>query len=132
MMFEDIPQVCLLLFILSGTLRCGNLTDPEAVAFITIKKYTIIKLTFIGTVSNIVKTVFSLRNDARSLNENALLYMMTRMTANNKWFPFIHEFQTHKIERNVFFTDIKVHLPYITDAFGKVSYIEFQFVDTTL
>ena len=89
-------------------------------------------MTYYSTVFNIMKISFEIYNNSRSLNESYLLYLMTRMTANNKWFPFIHEFQTQVMDRNISFSDVKVHYGFLTDALGYVSWIEFQFTDTTL
>jgi hypothetical protein len=116
----------LLLAIIYDVLNCEGLTDHDAeIAYLSIKKYTIIKLAFVGTVSNIFKVVFTIFNEAKSINETPLLYLMTRMTANNKWFPFIHEFQTKEMDRNISFSDMMIHLPVLTDAMGMVSWIEF-------
>ena len=89
-------------------------------------------MTFYSTLFNILKIVFGIYNNSRSLNESYLLYLMTRMTANNKWFPFIHEFQTQVMDRNISFSDVKIHNGFLTDVLGYVSWIEFQFTDTTL
>lgn len=53
------------------------------------------------------------------------------MTANNKWFPLAHKFDSHKLNENLSFSDFKIETS-LTRAFGHVYWIEFQFIDLTL
>ena len=61
---------------------------------------------------NITITLITVYFEAQSLNENFITHMMTKLTASNNWFPFIHEFQTQTLDRNVSFSDNKIQLPF--------------------
>lgn len=70
--------------------------------------------------------------ESRWLKEPTLSYLMTKMTANNKWIPFMHKITKRQCDLNINFGDLALKLPFVTQAFGYYGKIPFEFSETTV
>ena len=84
------------------------------------------------TLISIVQVTLTSWMEARSLQESATGYLMSKMTANNRWIPFIHFMIKRDCPMNIHFGQIDVHIPLLTKAMGKYKKVEFEFMDWTL
>lgn len=57
---------------------------------------------------------------------------MTKMTANNKWIPYIHMITKHDCDLNINYGDIAVQIPFVTHVFGYYQKTPFEFSETTI
>ena len=72
------------------------------------------------TTTNLLKTWVTIKFSAKSLKETRVLYLMTRITANNKWFPFSHLFAAQNMNNNISLSHIRIEIPFFTNALGEV------------
>ena len=52
------------------------------------------------------------------LKESTLSYLMTKMTANNNWIPFVHLITRRDCEVNINYGDLSIMIPFISHVFG--------------
>jgi len=57
---------------------------------------------------------------------------MTKMTANNRWIPYMHKIAARQCNVNIHFGELAVRLPFVSHAFGYHAMIQYEFSDSTL
>jgi len=70
--------------------------------------------------------------EATSLKESATGYLMSKLTANNKWIPFIHLVIKRDCKMNIHFGQVDLRFPILTKALGVYTQVNFEFTDWTL
>jgi hypothetical protein len=70
--------------------------------------------------------------EASSLKESATGYLMSKMTANNKWIPFMHLIVKRDCQINIHFGQVDLNVPFLTKVLGVYPTISFEFSDWTL
>ena len=70
--------------------------------------------------------------EATSLKESATGYLMSKLTANNKWIPFIHFIIKRDCKMNIHFGQVDLKFPILTKALGVYTQVNFEFTDWTL
>lgn len=59
-------------------------------------------------------------------------YLMTKMTGNNNWIPFIHLIARRTCDININFGELIIKMPFISHALGVQKQILFEFSDNSL
>ena len=70
--------------------------------------------------------------ESRWLQESTLSYLMTKMTANNNWIPFVHKITKRDCQLNINYGDLSVVIPFISHVFGHQTITHYEFSDKTL
>ena len=60
------------------------------------------------------------------------MFLMTKMTANNDWVPFLHLIRRGDYKYNINYGDISMFIPYVSHTFGVYQEIKYEFNDMTL
>lgn len=100
----------------------------------------VINFSLAVTVLNIV--VLLLRNylAAKVLKESLLGYLMTKITANSRWVPYIHDMMNREQAKdqqdqqtncayNIHYGHIAIEVPFVSHAVGVYEKVDFQFTD---
>lgn len=124
LIFENIPQIILIMLIKSKWLNFSCLIKDQDEWAINLS------LTF--TIISIVLTVLTTYIESRSLKEQTLGYMMTKMTSNNRWIPYMHKIMRRDNDININYGWLSLELPFISHTFGYYQTIPFEFNDMTL
>jgi hypothetical protein len=81
---------------------------------------------------SVLVTVIATWIESRSLKESTLVYLMTKMTANNRWIPYMHLMTKRDCDLNINFGELNYEIPFLTHAIGLQSKVLFEFSDNTL
>ena len=85
------------------------------------------------TVLSFTNKLVSVASESAALKEDRLVYLMNKMTANSKWFPYQQLMIERKLQSCVDFGNIKIHHPAsVSLVTGFFKTVEFQFNDTTV
>jgi hypothetical protein len=66
------------------------------------------------------------------LKEKTLSYLITKMTANNNWIPFIHMIAKRDCKININYGDLSIVIPVISHVLGFQALTLYEFSDSTL
>ena len=66
------------------------------------------------------------------LKESTLSYLMTKMTANNNWIPFVHLITKRDCKVNINYGDLSIVIPFMSHVFGFQMVTLFEFSDNTM
>lgn len=122
--FENFPYTVLLVSIQFNVLDCSELKTGNARMAVMIA----LILTFV----QVIVTVLTTSIESRWLQESTLSYLMTKMTANNNWIPYIHLITRRKCDININFGDLAIKIPFISHVFGFHKKVLFEFSDNSL
>lgn len=124
MLFENLPFTLLLFSMKLKFLRCHELTEGKSTATINIS--------LVSTGLQVFLTVMMTWIESKWLKESALSYLMTKLTANNKWIPYVHKITKRDCDFNINFGELAIQIPFVSHAFGFYSKTHFEFSDVTL
>lgn len=91
-----------------------------------------INISLASTMLQIALTVMRTYIESRWLKESTLSYLMTKMTANNNWIPFVHLIVKRDCMNNINFGDMAIVIPFISHVFGFQMITQYEFSDNTL
>lgn len=124
MLFENLPFTILLLMVKFNLLKCDVLNkDKYQKAVMTSFASSILSL-----LMNLVESKFT----AMYFNETLMQFLMNKMTANSRWYPLKHLFQSRNFASNMNFGDLAVEIPVISHTFGYYKESKFSFDDDSL
>ena len=85
-----------------------------------------------ATLIQITITLTMTYIESRWLKESTLSYLITKMTANTNWIPFVHLFARRQSNININYGDLQIRLPFLSHVFGFQKQVLFEFNDSTL
>lgn len=109
LLFENLPSALLLFSIKIGLLDCPGLAGANATA---------INISLATTLISVAITVAITNIQSKWLQQSTLSYLMTKMTANNNWIPFVHLIAKRDCKLNINFGDLSIKLPFASHAVG--------------
>ena len=59
--------------------------------------------------------------ESKSLKEDTLGYLMTKMTSNNGWIPYVHLINKKDFSLNINYSGIICNIPFISHSLGYYS-----------
>lgn len=124
LLFENLPFTALVFAIKIGWLNCTELSEGKSAITVNISLFS--------TLLQVVLTVFMTFMESRWLQESTLSYLMTKMTANNNWIPFIHLIAKRDCKININYGDLSIVVPFLSHAVGHQIVTKFEFSDNTL
>jgi hypothetical protein len=71
-----------------------------------------------STLLQVVVTIFKTYIESRWLKETTLSFLMTKMTANNNWIPFVHLITRRDCKININYGDLAIAIPFVSHVFG--------------
>ena len=95
LLFENLPYTLLIFIIKLQILYCHELSQG--------KSANAVNISLVMTMVSIVVVVINSWIESRTLKESTLGYLMTKMTANNKWIPFMHLINRRDCTTNIHF-----------------------------
>lgn len=110
LLFENLPFTVLVFAIKINLLNCPELSSG--------KSSTTVNISLFSTLIQVASTVFVTYMESRWLQESTLSYLMTKMTANNNWIPFIHLIAKRNCTININYGDLSIVVPFISHALG--------------
>lgn len=124
LLFENLPYTLLVIAIKFEVLDCKELSDGSSSLTINIA--------LTSTLFQVFLTVMMTYIESRWLKETTLSYLMTKMTANNNWIPFVHLFAQRQCKININYGDLSIKLPFLSHVFGVQKLTQYEFSDSTL
>lgn len=109
-------------------IKVGFLNCPE----LTGKSSLMINISLASTLFQVSLTVLVTKMESSWLKEHTLSYLITKMTANNNWIPFIHMIAKRDCKININFGDLSIKIPFISHVFGFQALTLYEFSDSTL
>lgn len=109
LLFENLPFTLLIFVIKLGLLNCPEQAGGSAQA---------INISLGTTLLAVLSTLTVTYIESRWLQESTLSYMMTKMTANNNWIPFIHLIAKRDCTININYGDLFIVIPFVSHALG--------------
>ena len=109
LLFENLPFTLLIFIIKFGFLHCPEQANGSAQA---------INISLATTLLAIISTLTVTYIESRWLQESTLSYLMTKMTANNNWIPFIHLIAKRDCTININYGDLFIVIPFVSHALG--------------
>ena len=91
-----------------------------------------INISLLSTILQVGLTVMMTWIESKWLKESALSYLMTKLTANNKWIPYIHKITRRDCNFNINYGELAIQIPFFSHALGFYSKTKFEFSDVTL
>lgn len=123
LLFENLPFTLLIFVIKLGLLNCPEQAGGSAQA---------INISLGTTLLAVLSTLTVTYIESRWLQESTLSYMMTKMTANNNWIPFIHLIAKRDCTININYGDLSIVIPFVSHALGFQMFTQYEFSDNTL
>lgn len=124
LLFENLPFTLLVFAIKVGFLNCPELS--------TGKSSMTINISLASTLLQVTMTVVVTKMESSWLKEQTLSYLITKMTANNNWIPFIHMIAKRDCKININFGDLSIKIPVISHVLGFQALTLYEFSDSTL
>jgi len=91
-----------------------------------------VNISLASTLFQVAITVFMTNLESSWLQETTLSYLMTKMTANNNWIPFIHLIAKRDCQLNINYGDLSISVPLLTHVLGVQLVAPYEFTDKTL
>lgn len=123
--YEDMLWILLLLLVRFEVLDVGELTDGQSKGALL---YSLILsiFSFVSSVSRVALV-------ANGLEEDWIVFIMSRVTANSTWLPYQLTIERQELEKCVDFSQINAPLPLnLSHATGYFQSVEFVFTDHTI
>lgn len=91
-----------------------------------------INISLASTLLQVMMTVGQTRLESSWLKESTLSYLMTKMTSNNNWIPFIHQITKRECHLNINYGNLTIKTPFVSHVFGFQQLVLYEFSDSTL
>jgi len=100
MLFENLPFTLLVFAIKLRILNCTELADGKS-------SFTV-NLSLASTMLQVFMTVLMTWIESKWLKESLISYLMTKMSANNRWIPYIHKITRRDCPHNIDFGNLEI------------------------
>jgi hypothetical protein len=124
LIFENLPFTILQILIFNGLIDCPELIQGKSLSILTFSLFT--------AFLSLCNSFFDTAVNAKSLREAPLIFLMTKLTANNSWIPFIHYIASRECDFNINFSNLRINIPFLSNTLGIYKKNIFQFSDNTL